>query len=119
MKEETKKWLDKAEKDLDDGVFNFENGREEVAAFLFHQAVEKALKAFQIESREEHDYSHDLLSLSDGTAKNKYKKLMKELNPVYTGFRYPDVGLKKIENLEEIRYKTEELLEWTRKRLKK
>lgn len=119
MKEETKKWLTKAEKDLDDGLFNFKNERKEVASFLFHQAVEKALKAFQIESSGDHDYSHDLLALSDDLAQEKYKGLMKDLNPVYTGFRYPDVGLEKVENLEEIRYKTEELVEWTRKRLEK
>lgn len=47
MKKETREWLGKARKDLDDGVFNFENGRTEVAIFLFHQAAEKSLKPFK------------------------------------------------------------------------
>ncbi|KXB07680.1 hypothetical protein AKJ51_00610 [candidate division MSBL1 archaeon SCGC-AAA382A20] len=73
----------------------------------------------QIEKCGEHDYSHDLLALSDASARDKFKKLLKDLTPVYTGFRYPDVGLEKVENLEEIRHETEELVEWTRKRLEK
>lgn len=53
MKKETEEWLNKAEKDLEDGIFNFDNQRESVAAFLFHQAIEKALKAIQIQKKGE------------------------------------------------------------------
>lgn len=42
-----------------------------------------------------------------------------ELNPVYTGFRYPDVGKGQVEDLEKIRSRTEELIKWTRRRLEK
>lgn len=119
MKNETREWLKKAEKDLDDGIFNFENGRTEVAIFLFHQAAEKSLKALQIEKTGEHDFSHDLLALSRENSRNKFKELFIELNPVYTGFRYPDVGMGQIEDLEKIRSRTEELIKWTKKQLKK
>lgn len=118
MKKETREWLEKAEKDLDDGIFNFENGRTEVAIFLFHQAVEKSLKALQIEKTGKHDFSHDLLALSGEHSRDKFKELFIGLNPVYTGFRYPDVGIGRIEDLDKIRYRTEELIKWIKKQLK-
>lgn len=117
MKKETKEWLKRARKDLDDGVFNFNNKRRGVASFLFHQATEKALKAIQIEKKGSHDFSHDLLALSDKKSRKKFKELFKDLNPVYTGFRYPDVDMGKIEDLEDIKHKTERFIKWTKKRL--
>ena len=46
---EAARWLDRAEKDLDDARFNLVNNRFEVAAFLAHQAAEKALKALHVD----------------------------------------------------------------------
>ncbi len=87
--------------------------KEEVREWL-----EKALKSIQIDERGSHKFSHDLLSLSDEESRKRFKELFKELNPVYTGFRYPDVDMGKIEDLEEIRDRTEEFIEWTRGRLR-
>jgi HEPN domain-containing protein len=80
MKEETRKWMEKAAKDLDDGIFNFENERTGVAVFLFHQAAEKSLKALQIEKSGSHDFSHDLLALSGEKSQAEFKELFMELN---------------------------------------
>ncbi len=119
MKEETKRWLDKAEKDLDDGIYNLKGGKDELAAFLFQQAVEKALKAIQIEERGEHEYTHDLISLSDEEIYGEFEDLLLDLNPIYTGFRYPDVEASDIEDIDEIKNRTEEFIAWTKKRLKR
>jgi HEPN domain-containing protein len=48
VEESVEKWVVKAERDLSDAEFNLINGRYEVAAFLAHQASEKALKALYI-----------------------------------------------------------------------
>lgn len=118
MKPETEKWLEKAEKDLEDGVFNYENERDEVAGFLLQQAVEKALKALQIERTGEHEFEHNLVELSRDLVPSRFDKLMAELTPVYTGFRYPDVDFE-LENLGDLKERTEELLKWIKKQLKK
>lgn len=34
IKEETERSLDKAEKDLDEGIYNFKGGRKELASFI-------------------------------------------------------------------------------------
>ncbi len=61
--EEVKKWIEKAKKDLDDAEFNFINNRFEVAAFLSHQAAEKALKALYILKFKKLWKIHDLVEL--------------------------------------------------------
>lgn len=119
MKEETGRWWKKAKQDLDDGRFNLENGRNELAAFLFQQAVEKALKAIQIEEQGKHKLSHDLIALANEAALARFKDLFKDLNPVYTAFRYPDVTVGEIDNLTEIKSRVEEFFKWTEKQLKK
>ncbi|MBI2675183.1 MAG: HEPN domain-containing protein [Candidatus Aenigmarchaeota archaeon] len=49
MKEDTQKWLWKAEKDFATAMYNFEGGKLDAAAFYSQQSAEKALKALQIE----------------------------------------------------------------------
>ena len=48
MKEEVKRWLEKAERDMDNANFNFGYGRYEEASFFAQQSVEKALKSLDI-----------------------------------------------------------------------
>ena len=45
MRKEIALWWEQAQEDLDAGRFNAAGGKLYVAAFLCHQAVEKALKA--------------------------------------------------------------------------
>ena len=61
---EIEKWIEKAEKDLNDAEFNLVNGRFEIAAFLSHQAAEKALKALYILKFKRLWKIHDLGKLS-------------------------------------------------------
>lgn len=65
--------------------------------------MEKALKAVQIEEKGEHGYTHDLLSLLDEKIYAEFEDLLLDLNPVYTGFRYPDVEASDIEDIENIK----------------
>lgn len=118
MKEEAESWIQKAEEDFDTAKYNFEGGKEDVTMFFSHQAVEKALKALSIERRGDYPYSHNLVRLSKGEdISDEILKMFAELNPVYTGFRYPDEESPKFENPERVLEKVGEFLEWTRKRL--
>lgn len=88
--EEIKKWLEKAEKDLDDAKFNFGGERFEVAAFLCHQAAEKSLKALFISKFESLWRIHDLKMLGEKVeAPEEILQLCDGLNPAYLETRYP------------------------------
>ena len=41
-------WVERAEKDFEAARFNHENGFDDIAAFLYQQAVEKSLKGVLI-----------------------------------------------------------------------
>lgn len=89
MKEETREWLRKAKSDLDDARFNIQGNRSQLGAFMLQQAVEKALKALQIEKRETFERTHDLVKLASSMEiPQKFQRTLEELNPIYTGFRY-------------------------------
>ena len=117
MKEETRDWFEKAEKDFGTAANNFEIGEVEASMFFLHQSVEKALKAFQIENRGEYSFSHDLVELANEEIREDFLDILRDLNPVYTGFRYPDVDAK-VENPEKLQERVEELFRWIRKQLK-
>lgn len=120
MKESTRDWIEKAESDIETAKYNFDGGKEEVAMFFCHQVIEKALKALSIEQKGDYPYSHNLVRLSKGRGvPDEILKVFADLNPVYTGFRYPDEKSPEYENPEEILEKTGEFLEWTKRRLEK
>ncbi len=116
MKEEARDWLEQAERELDDGLYMYEDGRQESAAFHLHQAVEKALKALQIEETGEYQRSHDLVELADADIRDRFLPVLRDLTPVYTGIRYPDVELETLA-LDEHVDDVEELVVWIRKQL--
>lgn len=88
--EETKEWLERAEKDLSDAKFNLKGSRFEVSAFLSHQAAEKALKALFILRHKRLWKIHDLVRLSERVdAPKKIINLSDMLNPHYFTTRYP------------------------------
>lgn len=120
MKRATEDWLDKARSDLDDARFNSQGGRSQLAAFMLQQSAEKALKALQIEETGDFDRTHDLFKLSRAVEiPDRFLAAFEELNPVYTGFRYPDVAEGEIENVEQLLKTVEDLLKWTERRLKR
>lgn len=120
MKEETREWLRKAKSDLDDARFNIQGNRSQLGAFMLQQAVEKALKALQIEKRETFERTHDLVKLASSMEiPQKFQRTLEELNPIYTGFRYPDVAEGEIKNVKERLTEVEEIFKWIEKQLEK
>lgn len=92
MKQETKKWFEKAKDDLKKAKDNFGIGHYDLASFLCQQAVEKSLKAVLIERKNEFPKIHDLVRL--GKLVELDERLLKnceKLSPVYIGARYPDI----------------------------
>ena len=116
---EAKKWLEKAEQDLSAAKINYREGLFEVAAFLSHQAAEKALKALHILKFRKLWKIHDLEKLSITLRGGKrIATVCKELNPHYLATRYPieieyDEGKAK-HALEGGR----EVVEWVKKKVK-
>ncbi len=93
MKEEVRKWLEKAESDLSGAEINFREGLYDVSVFLSQQAAEKALKAVQIQKLGKFYKVHDLLTLADSVdAPDEITNCCIKITPYYTITRYPDVG---------------------------
>jgi HEPN domain-containing protein len=87
---EVEKWMEKAEKDLRAAEINLQQGLFEVAAFLSHQAAEKALKALYILKKKRLWKIHDLKQISIAVgATPEIVEMCKNLNPHYLATRYP------------------------------
>lgn len=117
---EARKWLEKAEEDLDTAKFNFSGKRYDVAAFFCQQAAEKALKALYILKFRRLWKIHDLMELGRKVgAPSNLLKACDALNPHYIATRYPsDVPYS--ENIAKHASKNaEKVLVWVRKKLTK
>ena len=106
---EIKEWISKADKDLDEAKFLFENSRplEEVAYFV-HQSIEKYLKGFLIFHGWELEKTHDLVRLIRETCRidrsfEQFIPAMEKITDFYIESRYP-IGY-------EVEYTYEELKE--------
>ena len=120
MKKETENWWKQANRDFESAKRIMELGEYYVCAFLFQQAVEKALKALLIDRTGNFPRIHDVVELSRRVkAPLKIVELCALINPAYTSTRYPDVAsdFDKGE-VEEILKSAKEILEWTKKELK-
>ncbi len=125
MKEEVnvvKKWIEKAERDLDNSEFNFNHERYEEACFFAQQSAEKILKALDIQKSGNFVKSHDLVFLAKQVnASVDIIVRCRKLKPVYTESRYPDfldVSPYTKEKSVEIVNDAKEILKWARKQLK-
>jgi len=49
MKEETKRWIEQSEEDLDTAIVDFDNDKYKASAFWCQQAAEKGFKAILIQ----------------------------------------------------------------------
>jgi|SRR3989338_5212575 len=93
MKEETKRWMKRAERDLMTSKHNIKSKDYYAASFWCQQAVEKALKAVILEKKGELVKIHDLVELGKkAEIKEESLKLLERLTYVYTDARYPDTG---------------------------
>jgi len=118
---EVDRWVAKAEKDLAAARINFEVGLFDVASFLCQQAVEKALKAVHIKKFRKLKKIHDLVVLGrEAGLPERYLGYYKELTGAYIYTRYPEVP--ETRNIEEnsrgFLAWSEEVIEWTKKRLR-
>ena len=122
MREETKKWFEKAKDDLKKAKDNFKMCNYDLTSFLCQQAVEKSLKAVLIERTKKFPKIHDLVRLGELVSLNK--KLLKnceKLSPVYIETRYPDIGEEDYtqeESAEDIKI-AEKILKWATKKYHK
>jgi HEPN domain-containing protein len=95
VKKEIEEWLSKANKDLEEAKFLFEQNRPlEDSAYFIHQAIEKYLKAFLIFNGWELEKIHDLVKLTKDAAKfdksfEKFIPVMEEITDFYIESRYP------------------------------
>ena len=120
MKEETRKWMEKAERDLMSANVNLGQGIFDVASFLAHQAAEKALKTLYIMKFTRLWKIHDLNELGKSVgAPNSILVACDALNPHYIQTRYPtDTDYTK-EMAEDAIKNSQKVIEWAKKSLKK
>jgi len=120
MREETKKWLDKAKDDLRKAKDNFKIENYDLTSFLCQQAVEKSLKAILIERTKKFPKIHDLVKLGELVGLDeKLLKNCEKLSPVYIETRYPNVSEEdytKKESSQDIKT-AEQIIKWTTKNL--
>jgi HEPN domain-containing protein len=126
MREEIKNWWAQAKEDFDSAKFNFDGEKYYVAAFLFQQATEKALKALYLVEFREIPLTHSIVHLAKEVGlPSEMLSGIRDLNPEYVLSRYPNAagGIPSEMYDDEIvkRYlKTaDEVLEWVKNRIEK
>ena len=103
-RKETDGWIKMAENDLSDAKFNLKHGRLNTAAFLSHQAAEKALKALYILKFNKLLKVHDLVKLGKQVgADENILNACDLLNPFYIETRYSLGVLYKKETIQKAR----------------
>ena len=124
MKPEIERWWKQAEADYESAKSTITAQKYYVAAFLCQQAVEKALKALYIQEKKNLLKTHSVSRLSKelNIPENLAVKIAL-LEPIYQQTRYPDIAdnipseeFEESDAQEALRT-TEEVLEWTRKKL--
>jgi len=93
VREEAVDWWKEASHNLRQAKKNFEIEEFSVAAFLAHQAAEKALKALYIVVKSRlPPRGHDLLKLGRAVEVSEIMDELRVLNPHYTVARYPNAA---------------------------
>ncbi len=125
MKEETKPWLDIAEGDYDSALYLLERARYPQAIYLLCQAIEKVLKAAQIEFADTVPKKiHRLENIAKQTnlmfSEDQYEQL-EELSKHYGKVRYPDFAQKDYNTKQKVMpiiAEAKELYLWIHKKFK-
>jgi|WetSurMetagenome_2_1015567.scaffolds.fasta_scaffold334021_3 HEPN domain-containing protein len=94
MKEETERWIEKSENDLEHGESSMKLEHYDWAQLAAQQSAEKALKAVLIEKGIGLIKTHDLVMLARKS--NAPKEILEKaamLNSFYKPSRYPDVEI--------------------------
>lgn len=119
MEEESKKWIEKAEEDLDTARYNIKGNKINASLLFLQQSSEKALKAVYIKKFNKLLKVHDLVLLAKKVdAPEKIIEFCKELTPAYQYTRYPDVEM--VNNPKTLVSKflkfNEEILKWAKEK---
>jgi len=118
-------WWKQACFDLESAKYNLDGRRYDVAAFLAHQCVEKALKAMHLYKSKPLLKIHDLTKLAHDIAlPEKFYESCAKLSSVYISTRYPDylqdvipAELYTRKDVEGFISSAEEVLEWLQKKI--
>jgi len=124
MEEETKRWLEQAERDFKSAQNNFNNADYYVASLLCQQSVEKGLKAPYLKKFKEIKRIHNLVVLAkDLKLPKKLIDKCDRLNPIYIDARYPDASgdmphkkYTEDKSQEDIK-SAEDILKWIKKKI--
>src|SRR3989344_2960716 len=104
MKEEVKRWWNKANDDLRKAKDNLNIKNYDLSSFLCQQAVEKALKALLIEKKGDFPKIHDLFRLGKLVGLDEdLLKYCESLTSVYVETRYPDISNEKYNKEESLK----------------
>ncbi len=120
MDEEVAKWLEQAEKDMDDAEYLLKGGRLKFTLFACEQAVEKGLKALELERKGTVTKTHELTDLARAVAlPEQLRPLLDELSDAYVATRYPVESAKDPdhETTQELLQHSKEVLTWIKKQL--
>lgn len=116
MEDETRRWLDKAEEDLENAQVLLDAERWGGASFYAQQTAEKALKALLIETEGKFPKTHDLVKLARACdAPEEIEAACADLSPAYMSQRYPDVE-NPVDEEDATRFleEAQEVLDWVR-----
>lgn len=119
-KTESDGWIKMAENDLSDAKFNLSHSKLKTAAFLSHQAAEKALKALYILKFNKLLKVHDLVKLGKQVgADEDILSACDSLNPFYIETRYSlDVSYEK-DTIKNAFKNSDKVVKWVKNSLKK
>lgn len=120
MKEEVKKWIEKAKRDLRTAKNSMKSRDYYAASFWCQQSAEKALKALLLKKTGKIIKIHDLIELGKKVEiEEKFFESLDKLTHTYVQSRYPDVPLEKYtigETKDDIKT-AEEIIKWVRKNI--
>ncbi len=84
MEEEVKKWIEKADKDLNTAKYNLKGDILDASVFFAQQSVEKAFKSLLLKKTNKFPKIHDLTKLGKlVSAPDKIIILCSKINPGY------------------------------------
>ncbi len=120
MREEIKRWWDKAKRDFDTAKFLFAGKRYDEASLFCQQAIEKALKTLLLKKNKLIIKTHDLVKLGRLVEiEEELLNSLKNITSVYIESRYPDVSERESsqDETEEDLKLVEKVLKWVEEKI--
>jgi HEPN domain-containing protein len=126
--EKAKYWIDLSYRDFETAEWVMKGGYNLHAGYMCHQAVEKILKGYFAETKEDTPpFTHDLTGLAQKTElfnlmTDEQKEFIRVLNPLNIEARYPEYKNKIAQTMtkettQDILNKTKELMQWIKRKI--